>query len=93
MHFPYMDVIMSILFFLAGYTTIIAYLTVGLKSASFISNKWGKKLYILYALAAFTFTHFSDQTDLIMIMSLSGGLLVLLNIMGILKLRHKIKFI
>ena len=92
MHFPYINISMSILFFLAGYTTIIAYLTVGLKSASFISKTWGKRIYILYALGAFTLTHFTEQTDLIMIMSLSGGLLVLLNILGILKLRKKIKF-
>jgi len=93
MHFPYVDIIMSILFFLAGYSTIIAYLTVGLKSADFISKSWGRKVYIIYALTAFTMTHFTDQTNLIMIMSLSGGLLVVLNILGILKLRKKIKFI
>ena len=93
MHFPYVDIAMCALFFVAGYTTIIAYLTVGLKSAHFINNTWGKKVYLVYALIAFTFTYFRDQTDLIMIMSLSGGLLVLLNILGILKLRKKIKFI
>ncbi len=92
-YFPYTDVVLSIIFFLAGYTTIIAYFTVGIKSAGFLSKKWGKYIYIAYALIAFISTYFTDQINLIMIMSLSGGLLVLLNMMGILKLRNHIKFL
>lgn len=93
LHFPYIDIVMSILFFLAGYTTIIAYFTVGMKSADFVSKTWGKRVFVVYALLAFIGTHFTDQTNLIMVMSLSGGFLVLFNIAGIFKLRKEIKFI
>jgi len=93
LHFPHIDIIMSILFFLAGYTTIIAYFTVGMKSADFVSKTWGKRIFIVYALLAFIGTHFTDQTNMIMVMSLSGGFLVLFNIAGIFKLRKEIKFI
>jgi len=93
LHFPYIDILMSLLFFLAGYTTIIAYFTVGMKSADFVSPRWGKKVFVVYALLAFIGTHFTDQTNLIVIMSVSGGFLVLFNILGILKLRKEIKFI
>ena len=91
-YFPYSNEILSTIFFLAGYTTIIAYFTVGLKSAKFISPLWGKKVYVICALIAFISTYFTDQTHLIMIMSLSAGTLVLLNMAGIMKLRKEIKF-
>ena len=83
---------MVILFFLAGFTTIITYFTVGIKCADFLSIKWGKKIYIIYAIIAFISTEYIDQTSLITIMSLSGGMLVLLNLSGILKLRKHLKF-
>lgn len=89
---PYIEAFMTILFFMAGYTTILSYFSVGMKSSSFISKKWGKKIYIIYAIIAFISTKFFDQSHLIMLMSLSGGILVLLNISGIWKLRKEIKF-
>ncbi len=92
LYIPYTNELLSTIFFLAGYTTIIAYFTVGLKSAKFINPKWGKKAYTVCAFIAFISTYYTDQTHLIMIMSLSGGLLVLLNIAGIIKLRKEIKF-
>jgi AGCS family alanine or glycine:cation symporter len=91
-HFPYIEYFMVILFFLAGFTTIITYFTVGIKCADFLSIKWGKKIYIIYAIIAFISTEYIDQTSLITIMSLSGGMLVLLNLSGILKLRKHLKF-
>lgn len=93
MHFPYINIFMAVLFFLAGYTTILAYFGVGMKSAYFISSKWGKKIYLLYAICAFVGTKYLDQSNLIMLMSLSGGILVLLNISGIIKLRNEVKFV
>ncbi len=93
MHFPYIDIFMTVLFFLAGYTTILAYFSVGMKSAKFIHHKYGKIIYIIYAIVAFISTKFIDQTNLIMLMSVCAGILVLLNISGIIKLRKEIKFI
>ena len=92
MHFQYVDLFMTLLFFAAGYTTIIAYFAVGMKSAKYIHRRIGPRIYIAYAIIAFIMTQYVNQYMPILIMSLSGGLLVMLNIVGIIKLRHDIKF-
>ncbi|MEQ9116018.1 MAG: amino acid carrier protein [Rickettsiales bacterium] len=92
-HFPHIDLFMSLLFFLAGFTTVIAYFAVGLKSAKFLNKTWGKRIYLIYAIVAFITTYYTTQENVITVMSLSAGVLVLINILGILKLQSKIKFI
>lgn len=91
-YFPGIPYFMAILFFLAGFTTIIAFFVVGTKCAMFISPRWGKLVYWGYALGAFIFFSFYDQAKVLMIMSVSGGLLMLFNLSGILKLRKEIIF-
>ncbi len=91
-HFPHIDLFMSLLFFLAGFTTVIAYFTVGLKSAKYLNKRWGKRIYLVYAIAAFITTYYTTQENVITLMSFSAGILVLVNILGILKLQSKIKF-
>jgi alanine or glycine:cation symporter, AGCS family len=91
-HFPHMDIFMAGFFFLAGFTTIIAFFAVGMKCAKYLSETWGERLYLLYGIAAFSFFAFYDQTKVLLIMSLSGGFLMLVNLAGILKLRHHIEF-
>ena len=92
LYFPYIDVFMGLLLFLAAFTTIIAFFTVGMKCARFLSNKWGEKLYTVYAIAAFVFFSFFDQSKAVLVMSVCAGLLMLLNIAGICKMRKEIKF-
>ena len=91
-YFPYMGIFMSVLFFITGYSTIIAYFTVGIKCAKFLLPKLGKKLYITYGFVAFLLTKYVDQSTLILIMSIAGGLLIVMNISAIIKLRNNIKF-
>jgi AGCS family alanine or glycine:cation symporter len=92
MYFPYMGIFMSALFFIAGYTTIIAYLTIGTKCAKFLLKGLGKKLYVIYGMTAFLLTKYFDQSTLMLIMSISGGLLVIMNVSAIIKLRKHIEF-
>jgi AGCS family alanine or glycine:cation symporter len=92
MYFPYMDYFMATFFFLAGFTTIIAFFTVGMKCSRFLSQAWGEKIYLIYGIFAFSFFSFFDQSKVILIMSLSGGLLMLINLAGIIKLRKNIEF-
>lgn len=92
-YIPYSDFFMTLLLFFAGYTTIIAYLAAGTKCAQFIYPKYGKILYLMYAIFAFIFFCNFSQTNVIIIMGLLSGLLVLLNVCGILKLRKDIHFI
>ncbi len=91
-YFPAIPYFMSLFFFLAGYTTIIAYFAVGLKSARFLLPSYGEKLYHLYAAVAFPFFAYFDQSKVFLIMTFSGGLLMMINIAGIVKLRKEIRF-
>lgn len=91
-YIPYSDMFMTLLFFFAGFTTIIAYLAAGTKCAQFINPKYGKIIYLLYAIFAFIFFCNFSQTNVMIIMGLLSGLLVLLNVCGILKLRKDIEF-
>ncbi len=91
-YIPHAKIYMAVLFFIAGFTTIIGYLVVGQKCAKFLNNKFGSRIYITYAIFAFTVFAFHDQTKVMLIMSVSGGLLMLINISGIFILRKKIDF-
>ena len=91
-YFPHVDIFMAILIFIAGYTTIIAYLAVGEKAARWLFPRGGSIGYFIFATVAFTGFSFLDQGHAITVMSLSGGLLVLTNLLGIWKLRHEVEF-
>ena len=91
-YLPYTDIFLTTLFFFAGFTTLIAFMVVGIKCATFLSKKYGKTLYILYAVFAFIFFSFQDQEKVVLIMELSGGLLMVINMLGVFKLRKEIKF-
>lgn len=91
-YIPCSDTFMTLLLFFAGFTTIIAYLVAGIKCAEFINPQYGKIIYLLYSIFAFIFFCSFSQTNVILIMSFTSGLLVLLNICGILRLRKDIEF-
>ncbi|GAB4165226.1 MAG: sodium:alanine symporter family protein [Rickettsiaceae bacterium] len=91
-YIPFSDFFMTLLLFFAGYTTIIAYLAAGTKCAQFINQKYGKIIYLMYAIFAFIFFCSFSQTNVIIVMGLLSGLLVLLNVCGILKLKKDINF-
>lgn len=92
MHIPYADYFILIVIFLAGFTTIQAYFAVGLKAAKFLSPRFGKPIYYVYAVCAFWFFSHFDQTEVILVMTLSAGLLMLINITSIIKLRKDLSF-
>lgn len=90
--FPHIDIFMAVLIFIAGYTTLIAYLAVGEKAVRYLFPKWGHRLYYVYAVAAFIAFSMLDQCNAITVMSLSGGLLMFTNLVGIWNLRHEVGF-
>ncbi|WPX96189.1 amino acid carrier protein [Candidatus Bandiella euplotis] len=93
LYIPKAEYFMAALFVLAGFTTITGYLVVGQKCARYLHPKYGTKAYILYSIFAFIFFSFYNQEQVILVMSVSGGLLMLINILGVLKLRKSIKFL
>lgn len=91
-YFPHMNLFMPFFLFLLGYSTIIAYFSVGTKSAEYLSSKFGKKIYYLYALIAFILFSFVDPSHALIVMSLAGAMLLMINLSGIFKLRNEIQF-
>lgn len=86
------DIFITLLIFVAGFSTVVAYLTVGMKCAKFISPKFGRYFYLTYAIMSFIFFSYLPQQNVMAIMSLLSGLLILVNIIGIIVLRKKIEF-
>lgn len=91
-YFPYMQYFMPFFIFILGYTTIIAYMCAGVKCARFISYRHGEYLYYIYGILSFVAFSFFDSTYALIVMNISGGLLMILNLSGIFKLRHEIDF-
>lgn len=91
-YFPYMNYFMPFFLFLVGYATINAYFCVGLKCAEFLMPKRGRLLYQAYAIAALVGFSFVDTTVAQSVMAIAGGLLLLMNSVGIFMLRKQISF-
>ncbi len=91
-YFPYMNFFMPLLLFMLGYSTINAYFLVGLKSAQFLSPKWGRKLYFVYAVVALFIFSFVESYEAQIVMSFVNGLLLIINGWAVWRLRHEISF-
>lgn len=90
--FPYMHVFMPIFIVIVGFTTIIAYFCVGLKCSRFLSPRYGEKIYLGYAIFSFIFFSFFDPSKALLMMSISGALLLIINLLGIFRLRDEISY-
>lgn len=91
-HFPFMEIFMPVFLFLLGYTTITAYFCAGIKCAEFLAPNYGKTLYYIYAALALAVFSYIDNYNALIVMSLTGGLLLLFNLSGIYRLRNEISF-
>ncbi len=91
-HFPHMQFFMPILFFLLGFTTLTAYFCFGLKAAKYLSPRFGAPIYAIYSSVTMAAFAFIDSTYALIVMTLSGGLLLLINVSAMFKLRHEIRF-
>ena len=92
MPFPYAEYFIFIIFILTGFTTITGYLIVGQKCANYINPRYGKTLYLIYSFFSFMLFSFLKQDQVILIMSVSGGFITIINLIGIFILRKKIFF-
>ncbi len=91
-YFPYMHIFMPFFLGLIGYATINAYMCVGAKSAEFLSPKWGRKIFFAYAALILPTFAYVDVYLAQTAMAISGGLLLVINCIGIFRLRHEISF-
>jgi len=91
-YFPYMNYFMPFFLFLVGYATINAYFCVGIKCAEYLMPKHGKRIYQAYAVIVLVLFSFLDATLAQSVMAIAGGLLLLMNSVGVFMLRKKISF-
>ncbi len=92
-HVSFITVLWPLFIFLLGYSNIIAIFSVGEKAAHFLSPRHGKKWYLAYAIPAFLlFSFVGNKQQLLTMMSMTGILLLLINLWGILKLYKEISF-
>ncbi len=90
--FPYIEYFMPIFIFLLGYSTVITYFAAGMRTAVFLSPKYGQRVYYLYAVVGlFTFS-FVHSSQAITIMALVQLGLLILNSLGIWRLRKQLSF-
>jgi AGCS family alanine or glycine:cation symporter len=91
-YFPHIKLILPIIFLLVGGTTVLGFLTVGMKSAKFLSSKYGRNIYLFYAITVFLIFSFVDQNQARLVMYLAGALLLLINSSAVFILRKEIDF-
>lgn len=91
-YFSHMHIFMPFFLFLVGYATINGYLCVGLKCAEYLLPRYGRRLYFTYAIFALILFSFCDTIVAQSTMAVAGGLLLVINSVGIFKLRHEISF-
>jgi AGCS family alanine or glycine:cation symporter len=91
-YFSMMHLFMPFFIFLVGYSTMISFFCVGLKSAHFIHRKYGPYFYYLFSAVTFIACSFIESKYALTLMSLSGVSLLLVNSIGIFLLRKEIKF-
>ena len=91
-YIPFSNIFMTVVLFLAGYTTITAFFAVGLKNARFLSPRYGTAAFVLISIISFSFFSYVELSNARTVMLISGMLLVLINLIAILKLRKQIDF-
>lgn len=92
-YFPYMDFFMPLFLSTVGFTTIIAFFCVGLKCARYLFPKRGYTFYVIYGALGLLASTFLRQTEALLIMSIAGALLLIINLIGIFILRKQISFV
>lgn len=91
-YFPYMEYFMPIFLFIVGYTTMIAYFCVGIKCARFLFPTHGSRMYLVFGIIMLPLFSFLTQTQALLVMSLAQAMLLIINLLGIFRLRHQLVF-
>ena len=90
-HMNYGEIFYTLLVFISSFTTIISFINVG-RSISFqISGYKFQMIYQIIVIFFLLLSSFYTSSLARLIMSISGGMLILINILSIFKLRHEIQ--
>lgn len=91
-YFPAMHFFMPFFLFLLGYSTINAYFCVGLKCAEYLSPKYGRFFFYVYAVLSLLIFSLFDTAQAQSVMTIAGGFLLVVNCYGIYRLRKEISY-
>lgn len=91
-YFPGMHIFIPVSLFLLGFTTIISYFCAGIKCAEFISPKIGRKVYYCYAFCSLIGFVCLQSAQTLTVMSITAGILLIINLYGIFRLRKEVEF-
>lgn len=92
-YFPYIEYIWPLFIFLLGYSSLLAFFAVGRKAALFLSPRYGAQLFYLYATCSFLFFSFvGEPHHSLTVMTITAIFLLILNLIGMFKLRNAIVF-
>lgn len=91
-YFPFLGYIMPVFIFLLGFTTLVAYLIVGMKCARHLHAARGSVIYVIYSCISLLFFTFFDQTVALLVMRIAGAMLLIVNLLGIFRLRKEVVF-
>lgn len=92
MYFPYMNFFMPLFLTLFAFSSIIAYFCVGLKCAAYLSPRYGRAIYCLYACIMMPLFSLAQTAFALKMMYTVGGMLIVINLVGIFLLRNEISF-
>ncbi len=92
LYIPHMNYLMPIFIFMLAYSTIISYFVAGLGCAKFISPKYGALIFYIAAISGFILFSFHSAKSATVLMYSAGGCLLVINSLGIFKLRKHVKF-
>jgi len=92
-YFPFVIYFWPLFIFLLGYTTLTSFYTVGKNAAVFLYGEWGSRIYPWLATVLFiVFPFMGTMSDAMTLMSITGALLLIINLYGIIFLSKNIKF-
>lgn len=92
-YFPFIHIFWPFFIFLLGYTSLTSFYAVGKNAANFLFGTTGGQAYPFIAAMLFlAFPYIGDMTQAMTFMSITGALLLMFNLYGIIRLSDKIKF-
>lgn len=91
-YFPCMELFMPIFILFLGYATTSTYFSFGLTCAEHLCPKVGRKCYYVFGALSMTAFAYLGTSHALVVMSLTGGVLLIINLYAIYKLRHEICF-
>ena len=91
--FPIVTVIFFPFFiFLLGCSTLMSFFVVGKKCITYLKKPWLTKLYYIYAFCAYLIFAIVPAKNALILMSIVGATLLLINVTGLFLMRKEVHF-